>query len=226
VSIYTAHQLRYSSAGWAFWSFLTRVSSSQDGHASLDAATVSVGHRRALTTLAGAAALGIHQDPAYSETYGVSQKDVMAKNITETSLMGAPLQPCTQAGDARVTGWTRTGTCAWEPSDEGFHQVCVTMSDAFLESSKVKDDNDLSPAVRAGGHWCICAWAWASAVRRDPKQFEGLSLDCTRTNGRLRDVYRSYIAAGEQLESPSGALYPAKEALDAVNALCGARKSL
>lgn len=138
----------------------------------------------------------------------------------ELGLTGAPLQPCSQAGD-RMTGWTRTGSCSWDPSDSGFHQVCVTMSSDFLKSSAKNDRNDLSSVVNVGGHWCICAWAWAAAVRRDPKNFEGLKLDCERTNGRLRDVYRSFMKDGVDLMSPSGKMYPAKEALNAAATVCG-----
>ena len=63
-------------------------------------------------------------------------------------------------------------------------QVCVTMSDQFLQASATHDANDLSSVVSAGGHWCICAWAWASAVSRDPTSLtpEGITLDCGRTN--------------------------------------------
>jgi hypothetical protein len=57
-------------------------------------------------------------------------------------------------------------------------------------------------------------------VSRDPKGFEGLQLDCDRTNGHLRDVYRSFAANGQQLASPSGAKYQAQAALEAVEELC------
>ena len=94
------------------------------------------------------------------------------------------------------------------------------MSDEFLRASAQHDANDLSSVVQAGGHWCICAWAWASAVQRDPARFEGIGLECERTNLKLREVYQSFIQAGADLTSPSGAAYKAKEALDAVNKLC------
>jgi len=155
---------------------------------------------------------------------------MLALNAVETAwsadadanLVGQRLEPCTQSQDRSVTGWTRSGSCAWEPSDRGYHQVCVTMSNRFLKSSAEFDSNDLSPVVNDGGHWCICAWAWASAVSRDNKAFEGLQLDCNRTNGRLRNVYRSFIDAGKDLVSPSGATYRAEAALKAVDDQCKA----
>ena len=99
------------------------------------------------------------------------------------------------------------------------HEVCVTMSQKFLDNSASKDGNDLSSVVQPGGHWCICAWAWASAVERDPSEHEGLDLVCDATNGHLREVYSSFT----QLSSPSGLQYKSGAALDAVNALCPRR---
>jgi uncharacterized protein (DUF2237 family) len=71
-----------------------------------------------------------------------------------------------RVGRRRVTGWTRSGSCEWDTSDSGYHEVCVTMSAQFLANSATHDDNDLSSVVGAGGHWCICAWAFA--VRPSP----------------------------------------------------------
>ena len=140
-------------------------------------------------------------------------------DVQDVNLFGKSLEPCTQ-GDETITGWTRSGSCTWEASDVGFHQVCAKMSKAFLKSSAKYDRNDLSSVVQDGGHWCICAWAWASAVSRDPQTFEGLELDCERTNGHLRDVYQTYAAANRGMASPSGAQYQAQAALDAVEEVC------
>jgi len=56
------------------------------------------------------------------------------------------------------------------------------MDDEFLKSSAEHDGNDLSSVVSHGEHWCVCAWAWASAVERDPERFEGLTLQCEESN--------------------------------------------
>ena len=58
-------------------------------------------------------------------------------------------------------------------------------------------------------------------MQRDPDTLEGIELDCDRTNGKLREVYTSYIDAGVDLQSPSGAYYEAKSALDKVDEICG-----
>ena len=67
--------------------------------------------------------------------------------------------------------------------------------------------------MQAGGHWCICAWAFASAVERDPTNLQGIELDCERTNAKLRHVYQHFIDEGKKLTSPSGASYEASTAL-------------
>lgn len=144
----------------------------------------------------------------------------MCQTSGDLSLLGKPLQSCTQAGDGTTTGWTRTGSCVWDPMDSGYHQVCVSMSQKFLDASRDHDSNDLSSVVAEGGHWCICAWAWASAVSRDPINMEGIRIDCERTNGRLRQVYELHIREGTQLRSPSGAFYKARDALEALNKKC------
>jgi len=161
--------------------------------------------------------------PAFEQLLLEAGSSRMCQRRGDANLFGAPLQSCTQSNDGSTTGWTRTGSCNWDPSDSGYHEVCVTMSDEFLRQSARHDANDLSSVVQHGGHWCICAWAWASAVQRDPSSYEGIALECERTNNKLRDVYEEHISSGADLHSPSGAAYKAKAALDAVNRLCPPR---
>ena len=56
--------------------------------------------------------------------------------------------------------------------------MCVKMDAKFLSASATRDANDLSSVVKPGERWCVCAWAFASAVERDPKTMEGLELQC------------------------------------------------
>lgn len=141
---------------------------------------------------------------------------MMLQKHEQFGLTGKPLQSCTASSDQGPTGFTRAGSCKFEPDDLGYHEVCVTMTHEFLKESAKQDGNDLSSVVAPGGHWCICAWAWASAVTRDPNNAEGLKLDCTATNGHIRQVYQ----AAESLAGPTGTSYETKAALDKVNALC------
>lgn len=175
---------------------------------------------------------GFYLDPRYmsNEAYqemldGAKGVSYMCQKESDKNLMGGALQSCTQDNDGTTTGWTRTGSCVWDPSDAGYHQVCVTMSNTFLDSSAEYDSNDLSSVVQEGGHWCICAWAWASAVSRDPVNYEGIELDCDRTNARLRNVYELFIEQNKKMTSPSGAQYAVEEALKQVNKVCDPSKT-
>ena len=141
--------------------------------------------------------------------------------VGDTNLMGRRIHSCTQDDDGTTSGWTRSGACNWDPSDGGYHEVCVKMSEDFLQSSAKNDANDLSSVVSPGGHWCICAWAFASAVERDPAHLQGITLECDSTNSKLRHVYQHFITTGEALTSPSGVSYEASTALTYVNKLCG-----
>jgi uncharacterized protein (DUF2237 family) len=144
----------------------------------------------------------------------------------DRALTHKQLKSCTQDADGTTTGWTRSGSCNWDPTDGGYHEVCVTMSEKFLASSAKYDGNDLHSVVKQGGHWCICAWAFASAVTRDPTTLEGIELACDRTNEKLRSVYQHFIDMGEKLTAPSGAQYESQAALDTVNRICGKRRRL
>lgn len=138
------------------------------------------------------------------------------------NLIGGKLKSCTQANDRMNTGWTRSGSCNWDANDGGYHEVCVEMTQEFLDKSVKYDANDLSRVVSRGGHWCICAWAFASAVARStPADLaagkpEGIKLMCEATNGKLRDVYSHYAS----LQSPSRQTYLSKPALALANRLC------
>lgn len=134
----------------------------------------------------------------------------------DQGLGGKPLQPCSTEGDESKTGVGRDGSCKWDAADGAYHAVCVKMSDTFLKNSADKDNNDLSSVVKNGGHWCICAWAFASAVTRDPKNIEGLELVCDATNGMLRHVYKTK----QELSGPSNK-YLTETALKKVDELCG-----
>jgi len=88
------------------------------------------------------------------------------KNLTRTSL-----QNC---NTDKVTGYSRTGKCAYFPNDSGAHIVCAVMTDSFLKFTKLRG-NDLStprdgfPGLKSGDKWCICAGRWLEAYNADPK---------------------------------------------------------
>jgi len=83
------------------------------------------------------------------------------------NVFGEPLQPC---GSQPVTGFFRDNCCNTSPDDIGSHTVCVEVSTEFLEYSRFRG-NDLVtpvpdfgfPGLKAGDSWCLCAARWLEA---------------------------------------------------------------
>jgi hypothetical protein len=73
-------------------------------------------------------------DTQFKSLLGNAGARLSCTNSGDLNLVQTPIQSCTQSNDGTTTGWTRTGSCNWAPSDSGYHEVCVTMSDAFLDS--------------------------------------------------------------------------------------------
>jgi uncharacterized protein (DUF2237 family) len=70
-----------------------------------------------------------------------------------------------------VTGFFRTGFCDTCPDDVGSHTVCVVVSPEFLEFSRARGNDLLTPAphfqfpgLKPGDKWCLCAARWLEAV--------------------------------------------------------------
>ena len=84
------------------------------------------------------------------------------------NIFGQDLQTCSL--DPR-TGYTRTGHCETGPQDLGSHTVCAEVTREFLEFSRSRG-NDLMtplpdagfPGLRPGDRWCLCAARWQEAL--------------------------------------------------------------
>ena len=80
-----------------------------------------------------------------------------------------PLEPC---GIDPVTGFFRDGCCNTSGQDGGSHTVCAVLTDDFLEFSRSRG-NDLVtprpefgfPGLKTGDRWCLCASRWLEAER-------------------------------------------------------------
>ena len=85
----------------------------------------------------------------------------------QMNVLGLGLQECSV--DPK-TGFYRDGCCNTGPQDLGTHTVCSVMTDEFLEYSR-KKGNDLItprpefdfPGLKAGDSWCLCALRWEEA---------------------------------------------------------------
>ena len=84
------------------------------------------------------------------------------------NVLGEPLETCPAEP---VTGFFRDGCCNTGPADRGSHVVCVRVTQDFLEFSRERG-NDLVtprpefdfPGLRPGDRWCLCAERWREAM--------------------------------------------------------------
>jgi len=88
-------------------------------------------------------------------------------NILDNNILGTPLIPCCPTG--KVTGYYRDGNCVTGPTDTGKHVVCAIVDDEFLQFTKSKGNDLITPipgsfpGLVAGDKWCLCALRWLQA---------------------------------------------------------------
>jgi len=84
------------------------------------------------------------------------------------NVLGGDLEPCSFDP---VTGFFRDGYCRTEGVDPGFHAVCAVMTEEFLEFTRSRG-NDLVtpvpeflfPGLVPGDRWCVVAERWQEAL--------------------------------------------------------------
>jgi uncharacterized protein (DUF2237 family) len=84
-----------------------------------------------------------------------------------TSILNKELQVCSKDP---LTGYARDGYCKNRPDDSGTHVVCAKMTDEFLQFTKSKGNDLISPSsnfpgLKEGDKWCVCALRWDEANR-------------------------------------------------------------
>ncbi|QDV38775.1 DUF2237 family protein [Tautonia plasticadhaerens] len=87
----------------------------------------------------------------------------MAKNV-----LGGNLESC---GTDPMTGFFRDGCCHTGADDVGIHIVCAELTAEFLEFSR-RRGNDLVtpmpqfgfPGLNPGDRWCLCVERWKEAL--------------------------------------------------------------
>lgn len=84
------------------------------------------------------------------------------------NVLGGELQPCSLSP---LTGFTRNGSCETGPEDLGSHTVCARMTDAFLQYSRQRGNDLITPmpeygfpGLKEGDRWCVCAARWLEAA--------------------------------------------------------------
>ena len=86
-----------------------------------------------------------------------------------TSLTKEPLKICSTQP---MTGYYRDGYCKNLPDDSGTHVVCAKMTDEFLEFTKSKGNDLITPSsnfpgLKEGDKWCLCALRWDEANKEN-----------------------------------------------------------
>ena len=95
----------------------------------------------------------------------------MAQNmsIPAKNVLGTSLKKCC---DSPKTGFYRDGFCHTGPEDHGTHVACATLTNEFLEFTKTKGNDLITPkpewnfpGLKPGDKWCLCALRWLEAKK-------------------------------------------------------------
>jgi uncharacterized protein len=83
------------------------------------------------------------------------------------NILGKPMQACSKPPE-KTTGYYRDGYCVTGPTDTGTHVVCAVVDDDFLQFTKTKGNDLISPQASfpglvSGDKWCLCALRWREA---------------------------------------------------------------
>lgn len=86
------------------------------------------------------------------------------RNVLSEALETCSLRP--------RTGYTRSGSCETGPDDAGSHTVCAEVTAEFLEYSRSRGNDLITPhpewdfpGLKPGDRWCLCAGRWLEAYR-------------------------------------------------------------
>ena len=89
-------------------------------------------------------------------------KEKLNKNV-----YGEPIEICSKE---TMTGYLRNGSCETLDDDLGSHTVCAKVTSEFLEYSKNKGNDLITPrpeldfpGLKEGDKWCVCAMRWLEA---------------------------------------------------------------
>lgn len=85
------------------------------------------------------------------------------------NVFGLPLESCCQDP---VTGYFRDGYCRTKVEDLGTHVVCARVTQEFLEFSRSRGNDLITPiphwqfpGLKPGDQWCLCVTRWIEAEK-------------------------------------------------------------
>ena len=86
----------------------------------------------------------------------------------EKNVLGENLKTCCTSP---MTGFYRNGACETGPADIGTHVVCAEVTKDFLEFTRSRGNDLMSPAPHHGfpglkpeDRWCLCVSRWKEAL--------------------------------------------------------------
>lgn len=120
----------------------------------------------------------------------------------QTNVLGAQLVPCSTSP---MTGYQRDGYCSSCAGDRGMHTVCALMTREFLEFSRSKGNDLITPVPEfgfpglvPGNRWCLCLLRWVEALEAGSAPL--VDLEATHVSALEfvdLDVLRQYSADSE-----------------------------
>ncbi len=94
------------------------------------------------------------------------EEDICMKK--EKNVLGENLKTCCTSP---MTGFYRNGACETGPADIGTHVVCAEVTKDFLEFTRSRGNDLMSPAphhgfpgLNPGDRWCLCVSRWKEAL--------------------------------------------------------------
>lgn len=100
------------------------------------------------------------------------------------NVLELPLQPCSMQP---LTGFFRDGCCNADARDRGQHWMCVVVTADFLEFSRSRGNDLITPrpewdfpGLKPGDRWCLCLERWIEALQHG--MAPGIVLGATHEN--------------------------------------------
>jgi hypothetical protein len=120
--------------------------------------------------------LGISIGSILYSLYSVSNNEKFfiggdSKNQSQKlNILGTKLKVCCDTPN-KITGYYRDGYCVTGPTDYGTHIVCAIVDDRFLEFTKSRGNDLITPyppsfnGLKSGDRWCLCISRWIEAYK-------------------------------------------------------------
>ncbi len=83
------------------------------------------------------------------------------------NVFGKPIKTC---NTVKITGYDRSGFCYNYENDPGTHIVCAIVTEYFLNFTKSRGNDLITPrgsfpGLKPGDRWCICIKRWLEAYK-------------------------------------------------------------